>query len=119
MSLTEGDGTTTFMSTGAAKICRFGGCVGGPTPKAISSPGGKMERVAKLLSQIENSDECSHAYRIRRAKEAIDILNGFIASEVRSAVNTPRGKVSNMSWAEIAKALDISKSAAFARYGKK
>lgn len=78
-----------------------------------------MERVTKLLDQIEDSDENAHAYRIRRANEAISILHSFIAGEVQSAVNARRGSISKMSWAEIAQALDISKSAAFARYGKK
>lgn len=78
-----------------------------------------MEHVTKLLDQIEDSEENAHAYRIRRANEAIDVLHGLIAREVHLAINAPKGSRRKLSWAEIAQALGISKSAAFARYGKK
>lgn len=77
----------------------------------------KMIRVGVLVSRLLESSNREHCSRIRMAKKAIDILSAFIETEVYTANNLPKNDSARMSWDQIAQALGISKTAAYARYG--
>jgi hypothetical protein len=72
-----------------------------------------------ILDRIRDSNPRNHALRIEMAKMVIDIMNDFIAEEVKAATSQPKESPEHLSWQKVADRLDISKSAAFARYGSK
>lgn len=81
-----------------------------------------QDDVAKLLDLIEKMSKAAehhHSHKIRCAKKATDLLNEIIAHEVKKANSLPRNAPGHMSWNEVADALELSKTAAFHRYGGK
>lgn len=81
-----------------------------------------MERILSaiiFLSKVRDANQNRHEYRIRCAKKARDAIDSFIMSEVRAANAKPLKDPSHLSWGRIGEALDLSRSAAFTRYGKK
>lgn len=78
----------------------------------------KLLRGRMLLSRAEETPEGSHLIRIRMADKAREAVEAFIAEEVLRAVSHPMQSPLRMSWAEVAAALELSKSAVYIRYGK-
>jgi hypothetical protein len=81
--------------------------------------GEKILRAALYIARIRESNDRAHAYRIRAAKKLSDIVDSFVAEEARRATSTTETDPAHMSWAQVGQALDISKSAAYNRYGEK
>lgn len=81
-----------------------------------------MERLLSALifiAKVRDAGPNRHEYRIRCAKKARDAIDAFIVNEVRTANSKSTKDPTHLSWARIGEALDLSRSAAFARYGKK
>jgi hypothetical protein len=76
-------------------------------------------RLAIAVGRLRNSGSREHRRRIRIAKQISDLANKVIAYEVRAAISEPAGDSARMSWQEIADTLEISKTAAYTRYGVK
>lgn len=75
-------------------------------------------RIALTLSRIrETNPICDHALRLRLALKVRKAVDLFIAEEVRAANSKPQEDESYLSWAQIGSALELSKTAAYARYG--
>ena len=74
-------------------------------------------RLAIAVAKLRESGTREHRRRIRIAKLIADLANKVIAHEVREAINEPEGDPAKMSWQQIADTLEISKSAAYNRYG--
>lgn len=79
----------------------------------------KVVRIGVLVTRLLESSAREHRARISLAKKAIDILNDFIEYEVHTANDLPKNDPAHMSWAHIGSALNLSRSAAYARYGMK
>lgn len=81
-----------------------------------------MERLLSaliFLAKVRDANPNRHEYRIRCAKKARDAIDAFIVTEVRTANSKSVKDPTHLSWARIGEALDLSRSAAFTRYGKK
>lgn len=81
--------------------------------------GDRILKAAIYLSRLRDSGSRDHVYRLRVASKLIEILNSFIADEVRAATNENPSDPAYVSWQGVGDVLGISKSAAYARYGKK
>lgn len=81
--------------------------------------GEKILRAALYVARIRESSDRAHVYRIRAAKKLSDIVDSFVAEEVRRATSTSKTDPAHMSWSEVGSALEISKGAAYNRYGDK
>jgi hypothetical protein len=79
----------------------------------------KILRAAIYIAKLRDSGERAHVYRIRLGKKIADIVDSFVAEEVQRATSVAKSDPAAMSWAEVASALEISKSAAYNRYGNK
>jgi hypothetical protein len=77
------------------------------------------EKILDLIEKMSKAAEHHHSDKIRCAKKAIDILNEIVTYEAKKANSLPQNAPGHMSWNDIGKVLEISKTAAFARYGKK
>ena len=77
------------------------------------------ESVKSFLKEIDGSIVQDHSFRIECARKAIDALNAFVENEVRVANSLPRNAPGYLSWDAIAKALGVSKTAAYVKYGGK
>lgn len=73
---------------------------------------------ATYLAKIRNQTENAHALKIRCAKKVLDAVNSFIEDEVKKATSKSRHDQSSMTWDQVGSALELSKSAVYARYGK-
>ena len=78
-----------------------------------------LSTLKDLIAKIDEAKPHHHSHKIRCANRAIEILSEMIAKEARQANSLPRTAPGYMSWNEIAVALDLSKTAAFTRYGGK
>lgn len=76
-------------------------------------------RAAIFLAKIRDSPIRAHAYRLRCAKKVADIIDQFIAEEARKANNESKNDPAYLSWEQIGSCLDIPKTTAYQRYGKK
>lgn len=74
-------------------------------------------RAGVFVSKILDSQCNAHAFRIRAAGLAIKALEDFIYNEVSEAQSHPRTSDLYVSFGSIGKALEVSRSAAYARYG--
>ena len=79
----------------------------------------KILRAAIYIGRLRDSGERAHAYRIRVAKRLSDIIDSFVAEEVCRATSVSKNDPAKMTWDQVGQALEISRSAAFSRYGKK
>lgn len=79
----------------------------------------RLLRAAIFVSRLRDSNSRAHAYNLRAAQKIIDIMGNFIAEEVQEAVKENDTDPAHLSWVEIGQCLNLSKSAAYARYGKK
>lgn len=75
-------------------------------------------RAGVFVSKIMGSLPNARAYRIRCAGLAIKALENFIYDEVREAQKHRRGSDLYVSFQQVADALEISRTAAYYRYGK-
>lgn len=78
-----------------------------------------MLRAAILLARLRQASPNSHELRIRYAIQVRKIVDSFIAEEVRTANSLPEDDPSHMSWTKVGQAVELSRSAAYARYGAK
>jgi hypothetical protein len=76
-------------------------------------------RMAIFVQKLRDSGSREHARRIRLAKKIADIANSVIAHEARTANSLSFSDPAHLSWQQIADALEISKNAAYTRYGIK
>jgi hypothetical protein len=76
-------------------------------------------RAAIYLSRLRDSGSRDHAYRLRVAKKLIDLVNAFVADEAKAATEVSKKDPAYLSWEQVGQCLDLSKSAVYARYGKK
>lgn len=79
----------------------------------------RMLRAAIFLARIRESSPNAHALRIRYAIQVRKIVDSFIADEVRAANSLSKEEPGFMSWEAIGSVVELSRSAAYARYGTK
>lgn len=79
----------------------------------------KLLQASIQLDKLTESKEDEHEFRIKMAKAVIDILNDFVAEEVRLATSKPKDDEHHMSWQSVADVMHLSKSATYTRYGGK
>lgn len=79
----------------------------------------KMLRAAIFIARIREAQPNKHVLRLRYAKRLLDIVNSFIAEEVHTANSLPKTDPNHMSWNDVSQVLELSRSAAYARYGGK
>lgn len=79
----------------------------------------KVLRAAVLVSKIKSSGNRSHKLRLRYAKKLGDIVDAFIAEEVKEATKIAADDPAHLSWTEVGQALEMSKSKAYRTYGPK
>lgn len=75
-------------------------------------------RLIVFATKLRDAGTREHSRRIRIAQKIIDLANSVIAEEVRTANSLNKSDPEYMSWQQVADALDISRTAAFTRYGK-
>lgn len=78
-----------------------------------------LMRAGIFIARIRESETNSHAVKLRAANLALKAIEAYIADEVQNSQTHPKNSPLYLSWDHIGQALDISKSAAFARYGKR
>lgn len=78
----------------------------------------KMLRAAILISKIRAASPNHHALKIRYAKRLSDLVESFIAQEAREATRKAESDPAHLSWAQVAQAVETSKSTAFRRYNE-
>src|SRR5947208_994303 len=83
--------------------------------KGVTVQGEKILRAALYIARIRESSDRAHAYRIRAAKKLSDIVDNFVAEEVRRATSINKTDPAHMSWEQVGQALEISKGAAYNR----
>jgi hypothetical protein len=76
-------------------------------------------RAAIYLSRLRDSGSRDHAYRLRVASKLQQLVSNFIAAEAKAATETNKKDPAYLSWEQVGQCLDLSKSAVYARYGKK
>ena len=81
--------------------------------------GERILRAATLIARLRESGFRAHEYKIRTANKVCNIMQCFITEEVKRANSLPSKDPAYMSWDKVGKALNISRSAAFTRYGGK
>lgn len=78
-----------------------------------------LMRAGIFIARIRENGTHSHALNLRAANLAKKAIDAYIEDEVNKAQNYPKTSPFYLSWEHIGQVLEISKSAAFARYGKK
>lgn len=87
--------------------------------KGVTRQMEKMLRAAILISKIRQTGSNAHKIRLRYAYKLGEVIDSFIAEEAREATKKSPTDPSHLSWAQVAQALETSKSTAFRRYGEK
>lgn len=72
-----------------------------------------------FVARAKDTEEAKHDIRLFYAKKARDALEAFIAEEIKTANSEPVKSPSHLSWAEIGKIFNLSKTAVFTKYGSK
>lgn len=85
--------------------------------KGVTVQEERILRAFMHLARVRDSSERAHAYRIRTIKRLCDLLEGFLAEEIRRATSLPKGDDARVSWQQVANALEVSKTTAWNRYG--
>lgn len=78
----------------------------------------KILRAETFLARVRNAKTTDHFERIRAAKLVVEVMNSFIALEAQRANHRNHSDPAYLSWDEIAKAMEMSKTAVYHRYGK-
>lgn len=76
-------------------------------------------RAAVFIAKLSEASENAHAIKLRYACMALKVINAFIAEEVHASQKHRKGSQFYLSWAQIGRALEISRSAAYTRYSQK
>lgn len=79
----------------------------------------KIVRAAMFVAKIRDSSPEDHQERLMYAKKLRDLVDDFIFEEVKAANSKGKGDKNYMSWDKIGQVMDLSRSAAFTRYGAK
>lgn len=79
----------------------------------------KLVRIAIFIARIKATSERDHFNRIRLAHRARKVIDAFIAEEVEASQSVGKSDPAYLTWDRIGEAVDISRSAAYTRYGKK
>ena len=79
----------------------------------------KLLRVLTFVSRIREAPTQNHVLRLKLASVVSKAIDSFIQDEVQKAQSRPQKDPCHLSWAQIGDLLDLSRSAAYSRYGKK
>jgi hypothetical protein len=76
-------------------------------------------RAAIWIAKIRDASPSAHAYKLRCAKVLSELIEEVIKEEVHNATSKPLNDSTRLSWESVGQCLELSKSAAFTRYGNK
>ena len=79
----------------------------------------KLTRASIFLASISDAKPNDALSRIALASKAMKALEGFIKEEARRATSKNRAEPGHASWAQIAAAMEKSKTAVYSKYGGK
>lgn len=80
--------------------------------------GNKLLTAAIYLAKLRDSGCRDHAYRLRVASKLRNLIDAFIADEVRAATEKNKSDPAYLSWTKVGELLNLSRSAAYTRYKK-
>lgn len=85
--------------------------------KGVTMQAERILRAAILVGRLRDSSNRSHALRIKTAQLLSSLIDQFIATEVERATTISKSDPAHLTWTEIGQCLNLSRSAAYTRYG--
>lgn len=76
-------------------------------------------RAAILIGRLLDSNPRNHSHRLRLLSRLAKIITVLTTNEVRASLSEAKDDEARLTWDQVAQCLEISKSAAFARYNVK